>query len=834
MKASFSALVLILCFLSKAWAMSYTADQIFPQIGQRGTECEVILLGSDLQELEEILFYRKGISCVSFSELLEVPDTQFGKPLKVDSGKAQKLIFKIEGGAELGEYFLRVRTKSHLSELLSFWVTPFPVVQEKNPYWDIEDSRNDTLSTSQKVNLPCTIIGYHPAGSRQQMANDVDRYRVELKKGQRFTAQVLNARLGHHHYGGLTDMYIEVRNPSGKRVVRCDDSPLLVQDPVISFHAETEGEHEVIIRQQMDSEGPRRHYGLHLGSFPRPSITFPLGGQAGEKVPFEITYLDGRVEKTTLSLPLEVGSYEQSLLELSSLKNFSEEIPTPNLIRVAPFSNTYEEEQSTKSKPQVIDQSLPLAINGRITEDWQRDYFRIKAKKGEKYRARVYGMTLGSRIDAFVKIIPAEGNPSTRNFEADDSLWDGHDWEGHHYRHQVKDRLDPILMFEPDQDGDYIVIVSDTRRESGPDFVYRLEFQSHQEQMFSYYKEYPSQSEIVRDRISIHAGTSVSRPIGMQKGFGSTYSGMMKWEAVGLPDGIRFECPEFSASDPEVLVLFHADKSMKRSSGLIELNPVALEEGKSLRGAFAQTSASTGARGGFSTVFNRTRKLAWAILEEPPFDVSIEQPSIGLAKNAELDLKVNLVRRNGFKGAVYFEMDWLPVGLTKQPPLIITENESHGFYRLSATAQAQLRKFDVSITARENEGGNPRTGTGLHYVASPTVKVEVVNPYLSLQLERVAIEQGKNATLSAKVNHLRSFDGVAKVKLQRLPFGLEQVNDVILKANDREISFPLLASVDCLTGQYKDIFCEVTINDQGQEILQQTGDGTIRVDEKRK
>ena len=39
----------------------------------------------------------------------------------------------------------------------------------------------------------------------------------------------------------------------------------------------------------------------------------------------------------------------------------------------------------------------------------------------------------------------------------------------------------------------------------------------------------------------------------------------------------------------------------------------------------------------------RTRKLAWAILEE----IALEQPGIGLAKNAELDLKINLTK-DGF------------------------------------------------------------------------------------------------------------------------------------------------------------------------------------------
>jgi len=102
-----------------------------------------------------------------------------------------------------------------------------------------------------------------------------------------------------------------------------------------------------------------------------------------------------------------------------------------------------------------------------------------------------------------------------------------------------------------------------------------------------------------------------------------------------------------------------------------------------------------------------------------------------------------------------------------------------------------------------------------------------------LELARVAIEQGKKAVMSAKVKHHRPFEGVAKIKLQRLPFGLEQVDEVLLESNDEEISLPLIASADCLTGQYKDIFCEITIKDRGQNILQQTGNGTVRVDEKR-
>ena len=57
----------------------------------------------------------------------------------------------------------------------------------------------------------------------------------------------------------------------------------------------------------------------------------------------------------------------------------------------------------------------------------------------------------------------------------------------------------------------------------------------------------------------------------------------------------------------------------------------------------------------------------------------IEQPSIGLAKGAELGLKVIVERKEGFEGAVYLEMDWLPSGVTKQ---ITPHNSREGNSRL--------------------------------------------------------------------------------------------------------------------------------------------------------
>lgn len=805
---------------------THTASLILPQIGQRGTEVTVRIEGSRLQTAEEVLFYREGIRCTAIRQIETVPHHQFGTPLAVEPGSAIELDFEIAPDAALGEYQLRLRTRRKLSEMLSFWVTPFPVVFEEHAYWDKDETRNDSASHAQEIPLNSTVVGYQVTNER---ANDWDVYRVQLGKGQRCTCQIVNARLGTVHYGDLTDMKIEVTSPSGKRVARNGRSSLFAHDPVVSFIAPETGDYLVTVSQMMDVERSRIHYALHVGDFPRPAITFPLGGQAGEELDVEVFDLDGSREILKAKLPNEVGPFEQSMVELNSIVDLPE-IPSPNRFQVADFPNVMEDESD---EPQLVGQQLPFALNGIIRTEGEKDWYRFSAKKGERYRVRAYAQTLGSKLDAFIWIKPAEGNPSTRVYEVDDSLWDGHDWEGHHYRHQVKDRLDPIFMFEPDADGEYLVGIGDTRRESGEDYIYRVEFQPHRDSLFAYYQDYPSQATIVRDVIAIHKGSTFARHFAIMNGFGSQFDGPMKLEIRGLPDGIEFECPVFTKNDPVIMTTFRAPADVELQTALLELVPRPLDKSVDLAGAFAQTHASNDQRGGFAPVFNKTRKLAFAVLDEAPFDVRIEEPKIGLAKGAELDLKVQLKRKNEFEGAVYLEMDWLPNGVTKQPPLIIPEGEEIGYYRISATDQASVGNYRLTITARENEGGNPRSGVGFHYIASPFIDVEVMNPYLKIELQRAAVEQGKRGEMIGKIQPVREFSGVATARLLRLPTGVSLVAEPEIKLGDTEVRFELEVAADALTGQYKELACDVAISDAGQKIHQQTGDGVLRIDAKR-
>lgn len=840
----------------------YTVELLYPQVGQAGTTVDVTIEGNFLHDPQEVLFYQPGIRCTKLTPVTEVTHFQSGSVRKVDEGNAARLTFEIAKDAEPGEYQLRVRTRDNLSELMTFWVTPFPVVHEQHAWTDRDDNdgsplRNDSAKHAQPIALNSTVSGYLPAGPPQ----DDDWYSVECKSGQRLSVEVVAARLGTYHYDGMNDPSVSIFDSNRRLLGRNDDNALHAQDPVVSVIIPQDGRYFIHIRQQMDYETSMRHYALHVGTFTRPLVAFPLGGQAGKRS--KITLLgdaSGELMADVL-LPSSPGPFEAAYVDVFASESFNGKPqatafaplrntdafglplneprpPSPNRIHSASFHDVFEAAgRNAIDNPQPIDSTLPLAINGRIESEGEVDWYRFTAKKGERYRLRAYAKTLDSELDARIWLRPAPGNASRRSYDEDDTRWEPHDLVGHHYREQVKDRLDPIFMFEPDTDGDWLIGIGDTRRESGPHHVYRVEFQPHVDSTFVFFTAYPSLDEIVRDRIVLFPGHSYMHPMGVQPGFGSTYDGPLQLRATNLPEGVTIKAEPFTQDAGVIPVMFSATQDAKIGADLIDLivEPVDPKARANYRGGFIQVLPATQRRGGFAMCFHRTRKLALAVGEGAAFDLAIDRPTIPLVRNGELALNVRVTRHAGFDGDVYCEMDWLPDGVNKQPPLIIKSGETDAVYKLRASGNAPPGEYPISITGRENEGGIVRTGAGFHYVGSPFVSLTVGEPYVTIQLARAAIERDTIGEITAEVTHHKPFSGEATLQLGRLPFGVEQVKPFpTIKSDDKSATFQVKVTNDCLVGQYKDIYCEVTVNDGGQQIRQQSGSGTLRVDPERK
>ena len=145
------ALALFL-FGTLASAASPVLTVIAPRGIQRGTEGDVVVHGSRLADIKEILFYRPGITVTK----LEVKD-----PQQVVAH------VQIAKDAPLGEYPCRIRTATGLSELRTFHVTAYPVVEEKEP--------NNDQEHAQLVPLNTAVTGI-------VQNEDLDYFAVELKR----------------------------------------------------------------------------------------------------------------------------------------------------------------------------------------------------------------------------------------------------------------------------------------------------------------------------------------------------------------------------------------------------------------------------------------------------------------------------------------------------------------------------------------------------------------------------------------------------------------------------------------------------------------------------
>ncbi|MCP5552154.1 MAG: PPC domain-containing protein [Akkermansiaceae bacterium] len=799
-------------------------DTILPQVGQRGTTVEVVATGNFLRDAREVLFYQPGIRCTKFEKLSKIAGIHSKGPdhtIAAEPGTALKLTFEIAPDAPLGQHQLRIRTRDGLGELVTFWVTPFPVIIEKNPFEDTAEARNDTPEFAQPIPLNSTIAGYLPLPTPQ----DYDFYRVDCKSGQILTVEAVGQRLGTLHYEGMNDPALAIYDAAGKALTRNDDNSLFGADPWVSVRIPKDGAYFIEMRQQMDYENRRRHYLLHVGTWSRPGLIYPLGGQAGKRI--ELSLL-GTGEMAKVDLMADPGPYEGAYQDI-----WTEGSPTPNRIHVAPFPDHFE------SDGYEISQELPVAINGKIETEGEVDWYRFRARKGERYRVRTYGKTLNSELDPRIWIKPAEGNPDKQTWDVDDSLWPEHDLVGHHYREQIQDRLDPIFMFEAREDGEYLLGIGDTRRQFGPEHVYRIEFQPHINGAQVFFDAYPSQAEQVRDRVVVFRGHSYARPLSIQAGFGSDYSGKLRIRALNLPDGVTIEAPEFTTTESQIPLFVRADADAETGGHLLDLVVEPVDPGArgDFRGGFVQVIPATQRRGGYAMAFHRTRKLALAVVEGAPFDLAMEPPRVGLVQSGELSLRVRVTRHEGFAGAVYCEADWLPEGVNKQPPLIIPAGTDAADYKVSARNDAKPGVYPISITGRENEveGGSVRSAAGYHYLMSRAVNLEVSEPYLSVTLERAAIERRKTGEIVGKIKHHKSFEGEAVATLGRLPFGVRQIEPFPkIRAGDTEMRFKVEVTADCLLEQYRDIFCEVAIPVEGQVIRQQTGSGILRVDAERK
>jgi hypothetical protein len=788
--------------------------KLSPPGGQRGGTVEVEFTGRGLDQTRDVLFYEPGISVEAIEPVTSVTGPN-GKAQPVEPGTRVRVKLKVAADCVLGPHGLRLVTAGGLTEYQRFFVGPFPTVEEN----ETPTKRNNTRETATAVPLNCTVFG------RLNDPTDVDVYRVEVKKGQRVSAEVEATRLGSER--GVPDPHLAIYDADGKQLAAADDSALFVQDPVLSVVAPRDGAYYVEIRHSTYNGSDT--YRLHVGTFARPTGIYPAGGPAGTDVKVRILGDPKGGWEQTVKLPATPGDFPFVAVADGV------PAPSPNRLRVSPFPNVLEvEPNDTPEAVSASAASLPVAFNGIIEKPGDVDCFRFRAKKGERFVFHAMANALGSPLDPVIWIKPVGAKGNAPILRATDSR-----------PNQIglapagglnRDTHDPVLEFTAPADGEYVLGVEDERGEGGPDYVYRVEVRPEENAVYTYLAPEPENqfAPQLRQSISLAPGNRTTVQVGVFA-TGRPFAGELELVGVNLPKGVTLHAPPIKSGMQRVPVVFEASADAKSQAGLIDLIVRPLGDKSALPSGYRQTILMNAYGNNDYYLHVPIDRLALAVTEPAPFRVEVEEPKSALVQNGEMNLKFRVVRESGFDGPVTVQMEWRPTGLNTAVPVTVPAGATEGTYLLGAARNAAAGSHQVTLTAMSGSARRGyNDGDGRTYVASRPFKLTIAEPHVEARIARTSIERGKTATLVCKLNHLQPFTGTAKVTLARLPRGVELVEPVKeITSADKEVSFTLRATPESLVGNYQGVVLDVTVTDHGQAVRQLTGSGMIRVDAER-
>ncbi len=781
--------VILTAALAAGWLAAeprYMIDYLLPRGGGLCATVSVEFHGSFLENPREILFYQPGIKA---SEFVPLP-----KP-----GDGFKVKFQIAPDCPIGEHVLRVRTATSLSDAVTFWVSPFQTVYE----FEDKIGQNDTIAKAKAIAMNVTVEGQILPGPDM----DVDVYRVEAKQGQRISVEVEAARLGTLHFGGESDLAVQVLDAAGKTIGRNDDSALYVQDPVLSVLAPRDGSYFVEIKQQIYYPPRQAWYRAHIGTFSRPTAVFPAGGPSGSTISARLLGDPAGERTVSIELPQKAGDF-----------GYLGDAPSANMLRVSDYPNVIWPEANV---------NLPAALNGILDKAGEPHTYRFAAKKGQNWKVQVFARTLGAPVDPKIWIRSAS---TTKNLvEADDARLVDLGRPSMRGTWYVKDQQDPVTVFRVPNDGEYVLGIEDAAGAAGPDHVYRIEIEPVRDTINTHITM-PDGYQLPRlTGLIVPQGNRWTLDVQLAQGVGNNYKGELELEAVGLPKGVTMIAPRVTKGLTKVPVQFVAAEDAVPQAALIEILARPVDRSVKLESGSRQAFALVNRPGELPWHYVFLNKYALAVTEPALFHVKQIYPQMGVMQGSDLQLKVLVEKNKDFVGVTEVQPDWLPPGVSHEPTVTIPAGKSEATIKIQANDKAVPGVYQIAINA-STVGGDSFSGIGRVRVSSEFVELRVMQPYLSIDLQRTSVERGKRGQIVGVVKVNRAFEGKAKVTLLQLPRGVKQVGTAEISAADKDVTIQIEADADALAGLYKGVTCEVEFHEAGQTVKSKTGSGMVRVD----
>ncbi|MFM8633919.1 MAG: PPC domain-containing protein [Planctomycetia bacterium] len=774
MASARNAFVLVLVWQAAAVAAP-ALNRIEPPAAQQGSEIEITISGTELDEPQELFFEDGRITATAIA---------------TDKENVVKATLSIPADCPLGPHRMRVRTAEGLSELRVFHVHGSEQAPEKEP--------NNDHAAAMPVAMGTAVWG--------SLGNeDIDIYSIHLPAGTRIAAVVEAVALEQQ----MLDPHLELVDADGFTIAACDDHPLLEQDAAIAATVEKEGDYFLRIRETAYGGG-NALYLLHVGDFPIPHAAWPPGAALGG--PLDVEWLGDPAGPFTGQATLVAPGLDGVCRVRPSRDGRQSPVAVPFRATTAPVVI---ETDAGKEPEKAIKTTAPCAIAGRMDASDDVDWFRIEAPKGSKWKVTGWGRRLGSPVDLVVNI---------HRDDAQRQRITGNDDAG---------GPDSMVQVTVPDEGAFLVRVNDFQRRGGGEFVYWIDVEPLAPNVVVSVP--PAQTKTQqRLVVAVPRGNRMALFFNATR---TECGDPVKPDFAGLPSGVTALTAAFEQPAPGGLVVFEAAPDAAVGTTMTSVR-VLRGEGNAaaaVGGLLQGTELVYGDPNREPYRIALGDRLAVAVVEEAPVVLELDPPSVPIARRGLLDLKVKVHRAEGFTGKVRLELPFKPPGIAASV-VDVKEGETEVRFPISAAADAPVKDWQIAVAAslvpdaatKKEERQARRAGRG-SWISTRPVPLSVIEPMVDLTAEKAQVEQGSQTTLVFKTSKPAAFEGKAKVTLLGLPAKAE-APVLELESGKESIEFPVTVAADAPAGKHDNIFCRIEVPKGDAWVIHQTAATSLRID----
>jgi hypothetical protein len=368
-------------------------------------------------------------------------------------------------------------------------------------------------------------------------------------------------------------------------------------------------------------------------------------------------------------------------------------------------------------------------------------------------------------------------------------------------------RPDSYFRFTAPEDKEYVLAVHDHLRHGGPTYTYRVEITPAAPALTVALPQFAQFSQ-ERQWIAVPRGNRYATLLSATR---ANFGGDLTFEGLGLPPNLTVTTDTMPAGMTVVPLVIEAAPDAPVGGALAEFRGRPADPKVQVPSRFNLKSELVYGNPNNATFWSyHAPKVAVAVTEEAPFKITVVPPKVPLVRNGVMGLKVVAERQPGFKAPINVYPLYNPPGVGSSGGVTIPEGQTEIVFPLNANANAAVRTWQYVVW------GMAPVGNGPVWVSSPLTPVEVAPSYLTVSLERAAGEQGKQTTLTGKVQVATPWEGPATVKLIGLPPGVEAPEVTITKTSP--------------AGQHRNIICQVTVVQNGEPVTHHLGGGQLRID----